>query len=88
MTFHLADWRQVWNGKKGVLVKYTCAFGDVEASYKTFSLARYRLDLKERQLQLTYRVGPKHELSYGSWNFRFIGLTQVKKSSKIILSEP
>ena len=67
----------MWSGKKGVLVKYRCAFCDVEASYKTFSLAWYRLDPKERQFQLTYRVSPKYELSYGSWNFRFIGLIRI-----------
>ena len=38
----------MWSGKKGVFVKYTCAFDDVEASYKAFSLAWHRLDLKER----------------------------------------
>ena len=78
----------MWSGKKGVLIKYACAFGDVEASYKPFSLAWYRLDLKERQVQFTHGVGPKHELSYGSWNFRFIELIQAKKPSTIILSEP
>ena len=70
----MADWRQVWSGEKGFLEKYACAFGDVEASYKTFSLAWYRLDLKERQARLTYWISPKHVLSYGGWNFRLIGL--------------
>ncbi len=66
----------MWSGKKVGFAEYTCAFGDVEASHKTFPLAWHRLDLKERQIQLTYRVSPKHELGYGGWNFRFIGLFQ------------
>ena len=67
----------MWSGKKGLLVKYACTFGDVEASYKTFSLAWYRLDLKERQVQFTYWVSPEHELSYGGWDFRLIVLIQI-----------
>ena len=74
MTFHSTDWRKFRSGKKGVLAEYTCAFGDLEASQKTFSFTRDRLDLEERQVQLTYRLGPKDELSYGNWNFRFIRL--------------
>ncbi len=67
----------MWSGKKGVLIKYACAFSDVEASYKAFSLAWHRLDLKELRVQLTYRVSLKHMVSYASGNFRFVGLIQL-----------
>ena len=63
--------------KKQRFVKYTFAFGDIEASYKTFSLTRHRLDAEELQVQLTYRASPKHVLSYASRNFRLVGLIQL-----------
>ena len=67
------------SGVRGIalVVRYACAFGDVEARYKTFSFAWYRRNFKERQVQLTYWVSLKHELSHGDWDFRLIGLIQI-----------
>lgn len=39
------------------------AFGDVDKSYKTFSLAWHRLDFKELQVQLPCRVSPQYMVS-------------------------
>lgn len=55
-------------------MKYTGAFGDFEAGYKTFSFIWHRLDLKEPQVQFPDKVSPKFVVSYAVRNFRFVGL--------------
>jgi hypothetical protein len=51
----------------------------IDYCFKLLFPCWYRLDIKELQVQLTYRVSPEHELSYARRNFWLVGLIQHEK---------
>lgn len=45
-------------------------------------------NLKERQVRLMHRISLRHNMSYGSRHFRFIGLIQIQNASTVKMSIP